>query len=274
MTHRRERIGRGTLAAALAIPFLYPFFFLVSTALRPAVDYAKSPLGFPTSLTTSHLRLAASQAHLGHAMLNSLLAVGVGVVVLALLATTSAYFFLLHRGRLASGLFVFMGALWIVPFVVYIIPLYVLFSDLRLLNNLVVLGVIYAATNLPFGLYFMYAYYANSLPTEVLDAARVDGASRFQEFRRIVFPLSRPALATVAALGFVWTWGDLVVSLIMIQDPSRYTATVAAAQLVTKFNPAIQESAAAALLMLLPMLLVFTVAQRAIIRGFLGGVGK
>jgi ABC-type glycerol-3-phosphate transport system permease component len=108
----------------------------------------------------------------------------------------------------------------------------------------------------------------------LFEAASADGATTLQQFTMVVLPLARPALGTVAALGFVWAWGDLFVALILLQDPSKYTQTVAAAGLATVFNANVQETAAAALLSMLPLVIIFSLAQRAIVRGFTAGVGK
>ena len=147
-------------------------------------------------------------------------------------------------------------------------------SDAELTDNLLVLGVVYGAVNVPFGLYLLYAYFRDAIPSEILQAAEVDGASPWQTFHRIVLPLSKPALATLAALSFVWTWGDLVMSLILIQSSDNFTLTVAASTLSGRFDSQPQANAAAAMIALLPILIVFLFAQRAIRSGLTAGFGK
>jgi ABC-type glycerol-3-phosphate transport system permease component len=274
MTRRTSRRVKVGVLLAACVPFLYPFFFMFSTALRPSEDYLDSRLGLPTSLTLEHMTYALDNAELGRGLLNSLIAVGSGVLIVVAVSAPAAYWFLRHSGRVAK---VVMGAvlsLWIVPYVVYIIPLFVMLSDAGLTDNLIVLGIVYGAINVPFGLYLLYAYFRDGIPGEILQAAEVDGATPWQIFHRIVLPLSRPALATLAALAFVWTWGDLIISLILIQSSDRFTLTVAASTLAGRFDSEPQANAAAALIALLPILVVFLVAQRAIRSGLTAGFGK
>ena len=273
-SRRRWSAWRVALMSALALVFVYPFFFLVSMAIRPKEDYVENPLGMPTQVTLDHLQTAWSQANLGRGVLNSLLAAGTCVLVTVVVAALGAFWLRRHPGRLGAAVLSGVVAIWLVPVVIYIIPLFVTLSRLDLTNNLVMLGVIYAAINIPFGLYFLTAYYEEGLPTEVLEASDVDGASLLRTFWSIVLPLSRPALGALAALTFVWAWGDLLVAVIMLGEPSRYTVTVAAASLVGRFDFAIQTKAASAVIAMIPMLIVFLVAQRAIVRGFTTGFGK
>lgn len=159
------------------------------------------------------------------------------------------------------------------PGPIFIIPLFVLLSDLGLTNNLIVLGVVYAGTTAGFGLYLMHAYY-KGIPSDIIEAAQVDGASLAKQFFLIVLPLSKPAIATLASLTFVWSWGDLLLSVVLIQDPGQRTLTVATALLSNQFNTDIPKNAAEVVVAIIPMLIVFLVGQRYLVRGIAAGVGK
>jgi raffinose/stachyose/melibiose transport system permease protein len=267
----RARLAILTVAA---LPFLYPFYFLLCTALRPEADFLQNPLGLPTHLTTTSLRTAWDQATIFQSTINSLIAVGTSVVVLLVVSALAAHWFLLHRSRMASMVLATICALWVLPYVIYVIPLFVELHRLGLINRLWVLGFVYAALNVPFAVGFLYAYLLRGVPPEILEAARIDGASDRQLFVSLVLPLARPALAAVAALSFVWSWGDLLVSLILVQTPQDYTLTVSTATLVTQFDNHPQEVAAAALMSILPVFIVFLVAQRYIRRGMTAGVDR
>jgi ABC-type glycerol-3-phosphate transport system permease component len=265
---------RTAALAVAAVPFVYPLLFMVFTAIKTQQDYVHNRLGPPRAITFENLRFAWSNGRLGHAMINSFIAVGLSDVLLVLISAAGAFWFLRHRGRISRALFAVVVGAWVLPFVIFAIPLYIFLSNLRLTNNLGVLGVVYAATNVPFGIYLLLSHYEHAIPPETREAATVDGASTFQEFRHVVFPLSRPALATLAALGFVWAWGDLLIAVLLLQDPGHYTLTVAASTLVSRQDAAVQPTAAAAVIAILPLLVVFVFAQRAITRGFTAGVGK
>jgi ABC-type glycerol-3-phosphate transport system permease component len=256
------------------VPFVYPFAFLISMALKTPRAWAQDQTGFSAHLTTVNLASAWSGANLGRATLNSLLAVIVGSVVCTCVAAGGAYWFLRHWNRVSQALLGILICFWVLPYVVFIIPLFVTLARLGLINNLWILGLLYAASYIPFGIYLVHAYLRNAAIAEVVEAARVDGANSFGVFRRIVVPLSKPVLGTLAALTFVWCWGDLIGALVILQDPGHWTVTVAASALVGRYGMQTQTGAAAALIGIVPVIAVFLFAQKAIVRGITAGVGK
>lgn len=271
----RRSTPRLLVAIVAAVPFVYPFLFLLNVVFKPRKEFIADQVGLPHGLTLDALRHAWDQGGLGPALLHSLLAVGVGVVLVVLVSASGAFWLSRRSGRLPR----LLGALFVsamsFPLVIMLIPLFVLVSDAGLGDNLLVLGVVYAAVNAPFGLFFMRAYYLGSLPSDVMEAAETDGASVGQTFLRIVLPLSRPALGTLAALAFVWTWGDLLMALVLVQDPEQRTLTVAASSFTTtRLDVDLQVQAAAALVSLIPVMAVFLFAQRAIVRGITAGMGR
>jgi raffinose/stachyose/melibiose transport system permease protein len=264
---------RTGLIALCTLPFLYPFVFLLSVAVRPQHAYIRNPIGLPTSMTLQHFRIAWAQAGLGHAFANTLLAASLSVVVATVTSLMAASWFARHRGRLTNIVLTVVVFGWTIPLIIYLLPLFSVLAHAGLANNLVVLGILYGATNTPFGIYLIYAY-LRQIPDEITAASRVDGANLLQHFLWIVVPLARPALATVATLVFMWSWGDLLLAVVMLQDPSSFTLPVAAETLVQRQNPNLQVSAAAAAIAIFPLLALFLVSQRALVRGLTAGVGK
>jgi len=273
VTNRRNSPGKTVLLVVMTLPFLYPFAFLVATALKPLPEFQEDKLGWPDRPSFENISAVWDEVGLGQAMLNSLLAVGVGVVVTVLISAAGAFWFLQHHGRAANVLRSLVLLTMALPPPVFIIPLFVLMSAQGLTNNLLALGIVYAGWNAAFGLYLMHAYY-RALPLEVLEAARVDGASLLQQFFYIILPLSRPALATLGVLAFLWSWSDLLLSVVLIQDPERRTVTVATALLADQYSTNIPKNAAGVLLALIPILAIFLLGQRYLARGIAAGVGK
>jgi ABC-type glycerol-3-phosphate transport system permease component len=269
----RTSFGRTAILVIATLPFLYPFFFLISTAFKPLNDFNRDEIGLPTSPTTLNIRSAWEMADLGPAMLRSAIAVGIAVIVTVALASSGAFWFVRHRGRLSRTLRWLLIGTMAVPPPVFIIPLFIQLSDWNLTNNLVALGFVYAAWNVSFGLYLMYAF-LTGLPPEVTEAAEVDGASALQLLTRVMLPLSRPALATLAVLTFIWSWSDLLISVVLVQDPSRRLLTPATTLLNDQYNTNTPRATAGVLIAIVPMLVVFLVGQRSLVRGILAGVGK
>jgi ABC-type glycerol-3-phosphate transport system permease component len=258
---RKFSTSKTFIAALCTLPMLYPFAFLVGTALKTQSEFTQNAAGFPQHTTTANFGYAWRAADLGAASVHSIIAVGVGVVVTTAISALGAYWFFLHKGRLAQALRIMLIGTMALPPPIFIIPLYVLLSDANLTNNLVVLGLVYAAWNASFGLYLIYAYLQRGLPTEVLEAARV-------------VPLLRPAIATLAVLTFVWSWSDLLMALVIIQNSAQRTLVPATALLTNHYNTDIPANAAAVVIALVPMLIVFLLGQRFLQRGILAGVGK
>jgi raffinose/stachyose/melibiose transport system permease protein len=266
-------IPRTALVVVAALPFVYPFVFLVGLALKPLSEFNQDPVGLPTSPTFSNLRGAWTEAGLGDAMVHSLIAVGLAVVVTVGISACGGYWFYRHRGRPAKLLLIALIGTMALPAPVFIIPLFVLLADYRATDNLVVLALVYAGANSSFGLYLVYTFLIR-LPGELAEAASVDGASTLQLFTRVLLPLSRPVLTTLAVLAFVWSWSDLLIAVVLVQDPGRRLLTPATALLSDQYSTEIPKEAAAVLIALLPMLIVFLLGQRSLVRGIVSGVGK
>lgn len=273
MSARGWHPGRTVFVVLATLPFLYPFLFLVGTALKPRGEFETNEAGLPGALTLNNLKDAWSAADLGGATLNSAISVSVAVLVTVTISTLAAYWFVRHESKLANllrwGLIVTMA----IPLPVFIIPLFLRLSDWNLTDNLIVMGFVYAGWISSFGLYLVYAY-LKGLPAEVLEAAEIDGATLWQQLRHVIVPLSRPVLVTLAVFTFIWGWSDLFASVIIVQDPEKRLLIPATSSLADEHFTNIPRNAAGVVIALIPMLIVFLAGQRALVRGILAGAGK
>jgi multiple sugar transport system permease protein len=140
----------------------------------------------------------------------------------------------------------------------------------------------------PFGVYLAYIYYSTAIPSELLDAARVDGCGEWSTFRRVALPLAKPVVALVFFFSFVSNWNNFFLPYVVLADSNQYPITVGLSNLLAStpsFNPAVggggqsvnifkPELALATLLAVIPVAIVFLVSQRALVRGMLGGAVK
>ena len=257
-----SRVRTG-LALLLTVPFIFPFVFILSTALKPQADYALHPSSLvPSGLTLGNFSQAWADANLGRGLLNSVLAVSIGVVVCCVLSVSAAFWFHMNRNRWGRSLFLLIMGTWLVPWVIWLIPLFVELSHLNLLSNLPVLGVVYAAINLPFGIYLVWSYYEKGLPPEVMEAASVDGASLWRQFIDISDPPQHSRPGHGCRPGICVHVERFVCCGRAAEHPGRFTEVPdATASLVTKLDPSVQETAAAALISVVPQLLVFLAAR-------------
>jgi ABC-type glycerol-3-phosphate transport system permease component len=272
MTVKTTKRVKTTIAILIAIPFIVPFLFLISTAVRDRSDYIDSPGGLPRSFTLDNLSEAWVQADLGRALLNTLVVCAIACAVCGVTAIAAAFWFRVHQGRAVGILRWLMVSAYAIPMIAWLIPVFVILANGGLINNLVIAGLINGVSSLPFALYLVHTFFGQVLTTELLEAATLDGAGIFRSFWNLAVPLSLPVIASVVSLVFVWTFGDLLVSATLLQsDSSVYTITLAATSLSTREGINLQGQAAAALVALLPTLVVFMAAQKALAKGF-GGV--
>ena len=259
--------------AALAVSTIYPLFFLASTALRTKEDYGASPGGFPTSLTTDNVSEAFSAAHIGTYALNSLLVVVPAVLIITVFAALAAYALVHFNFPLSKPVLLVVVALMAVPPTVILIPIFKVVLDANLLNHRLGLVLVYAALNLPFSIYLL-ASFMKSVPTELLNAAKIDGAGAIRTLWSVVLPLVRPGLLTLLTLNFLFLWNEFLYSLVLLQNEENRTIMVGIAQLQGRLAKNYGVVSAGLLLSMIPPLLIFAFFQRDLARGLTAGAVK
>jgi raffinose/stachyose/melibiose transport system permease protein len=274
LTKRVRLLIRNVGAIALCLPFVYPFYFLLVSALKTNRGYASNQLSLPHPVVFAQFSTAWRSAGLGQSLLNSAIAAGIGAAVTLILTAPAADWCARTRSKTKGLVLGIVAAMWMIPTIIWIIPMFVELVQFHLTNNLVVLGVIYGVTNAPLGLYLLYAYLADAVPAEVREAAIVVGAKPRQVFFRISLPIAVPVLSTIAVLAFVWAWGDVLIAAVLLQSQQNWTVTLAATTFVGRFGVSIQQEAAAAIISMLPLIVIFAVGQRGIVKGLTIGSGR
>jgi ABC-type glycerol-3-phosphate transport system permease component len=260
------------MAYLISIATLAPLYYLVTTALKTNNEYNKSPFGVPSHATFSNLSAAWSSgldSDLWHTAI-----VSGGGALLAVAAATAAGYGLSQIGGRSARRFLFgvIACMMFTP-AVLIIPLYVMMIHLKLSNTFEGAILAYAGLFLPFGVY-MTTSFLQELPPELTEAARLDGAGPWQIFRRIVLPLSRPVITTLTVLLFLWMWNDLLYALILLPSPATRTVVVEITTLIGQYSTSYPALAAALLIAIAPIVIVFIFFQRGLARGLTMGIGK
>ena len=200
--------------------------------------------------------------------------VTVGAVTLSVaLAATSGYSFSTLRWRGRTFTYFFILAWMAIPPLLLMVPIYVEMSDLGLINTYWSVILLYSALNLPFNMYLMTAFF-RAVPIELVEAARVDGASVHTIFRSLLLPLSVPALATLVIFNALYVWNEFVFALLLLHDDSVRTLTVGVNQLVGKFFFDYPALLAGMLITSLPMVIVYIVFQKYLVRAIAAGALK
>jgi alpha-1,4-digalacturonate transport system permease protein len=195
---------------------------------------------------------------------NSVIVTSVATILTLVINSMAAYAFAKYNFRGRDGLFVLTLAMIMIPLQVILIPIYLVVSSLGLVNTY--WGMIIPAAATPTGV-FIIRQYMLTIPDELIEAARIDGAGEFRIFARIVLPLCRPALAVVAIFSILWRWNDFLWPLLIAQKEELYTLPVALAllngQLVVPYNIVLAMS----VMSIIPVLFMFVFMQRQIVQG-------
>ena len=245
---------------------------MVSASLMPTGEASSLPPHLvPSAPTLAHYRDLFTRLDVGRNALNSLVLATAVTVVSVILNALAGYAFAKLRFAGRARLFRTLMAALVIPTQVAMLPLFLLLRAVGLVNTY--WGVILPSAASIFGI-FLVRQYALSIPDDLLEAARIDGAGELTIFRRLVLPLCRPILVTLAVFTFLATWNDFLWPLIVLTDQSMYTLPVALANLEGEHHQDIELMMSGAVLTMLPVLLLFLALQRYYLEGIMLGSTK
>ncbi|MFE7748531.1 carbohydrate ABC transporter permease [Streptomyces sp. NPDC057428] len=274
-TGRTARAGQYAALLCYLVFLAFPFLWLISTAFKPARELGSlHPTWIPRDPTLDNFRQAFDEQPLLGAAANSLTAAVCAAVIAVVIATPMAYVMARHRGRLSTS-----ATGWVVisqafPFVLVIIPLFLVLKNLHLINSLWGLILVYVVWSLPFALW-MLAGYVRAVPPELEEAAAVDGAGKARILLSVTAPLLAPGIVATALFAFITAWNEFFFALVLLKTPEKQTLPVVlthflGAEGVADLGPL----AAAAFLATLPSLVLFAVIQKRITGGLAAGAVK
>ncbi|MEU9366572.1 carbohydrate ABC transporter permease [Streptomyces avermitilis] len=274
-TPKRARAGQYVALLAYLVFLAFPFLWLISTAFKPPRELADlHPTWIPRNPTLANFRQAFDEQPLLHAALNSLLAALGAALIAVLIATPMAYVMARRRtllARAATGWVVVSQAF---PFVLVIIPLFLVLKHLRLINSVPGLIMVYVVWALPFALWMLVGY-VRAVPVELEEAAAVDGAGRARTLVSVTAPLLAPGIVATALFAFITAWNEFFFALVLLKTPQKQTLPVVLTHFIGAEGVAdLGPLAAAAFLATVPSLVVFAVIQRRITGGMLTGAVK
>jgi raffinose/stachyose/melibiose transport system permease protein len=265
-----SKIPYYVILVILALFALGPLVILVFNSLKSKAEIGRNPLGLPLSPAFENFPEAWTQGDFATTMVNStILTVGT-IVGVCIIAGTSAYAMarLNLPGTNAVLLYLFVASA--VPFQLFLIPLFFLWSTLNLTNTRFGLILIYWAIFSPLGTLLLRSYLVQ-LPRDFEDAARIDGANELQVLLRVVLPLSWPGLLTVALVAGLATWNEFFFAITFIQDNNLKPVTTSFLAFQTNFSQDWGLTSAAAIYIILPIVVLFLILQRRFISGLTAG---
>ena len=271
----RARATFWIVFAAIACFLFLPLLWMVITSIKPESEiFVRFPTLWPKMATLVNYTNLFSRGEMAGQLKNSLITAGGGAILTVVLATYAAYSFAKFRYRGRKPLMFLMLSAQMFPFAMMLISLYPLLQWAGLLNTRLGLVLAYIILALPSGTYMLYSYFTN-IPTEIIEAARADGAGELYILHRIVLPLAMPALVTVGLYSFMWAWNDLLFSLTLITKPEL--RTVGPGLLLNYIGESKSDwggAMAASIVSSLPVVIGFAFLQRFFIQGLTAGAVK
>jgi ABC-type glycerol-3-phosphate transport system permease component len=254
----------------LAVATLYPLLFTIIASLKTRGEFATNPLGFVNDLTFDNYFETFERMQVWRLLLNSIITTAGGLILSTVAALFIAYAVTKLKIRGGNFIFLFIIAMLVIPSQVIIYPLYETILDLGFGGTYQGLILAYAAFGLPLGTYLLSAYF-RSIPDELIEAARLDGAGDIRILFSVLLPISIPAIAALSILNFVWMWNDLLLPLVILGGSDKKTLMVGVALLSGQYDISIPLISAGLIVALLPVILVYMLFQRQILSGAIAG---
>ena len=276
---REQRLGLvggivtyGVLTA-MALVSIFPFWWMIvaSTRRSETILTTPPPLIPGSDLMTNYNELFA-QINFWRAMFNSVFVGGVGTALVLFFCSLGGYAFSKFQFPGKNKLFAIMLATMMIPGILGIIPSFMLMKWLGWLDSYLPLLIPGAAN--AFGIFWMRQYIDSSIPNDLMDAARIDGAHEFRIYWNIILPVITPALAALAIMTFMGKWNDFFWPLLILKDPSKFTLPVALASLQNLYGNQVGVQMLGATMAILPVMIVFLMSARKFMAGLTAGAVK
>ncbi|CAM3779968.1 carbohydrate ABC transporter permease [Alicyclobacillus pomorum] len=261
------------LLALYALIVLLPLLDLVSMSFKDLPGIISHPFSIPTSIQWSNYADAWSEGNIGTFLVNTAIVAVVSVVIIVVCSSMAAYVIARFEFRGNQLIYLTFLAGLALPIQMIAVPLFVLMKQLHMLDSLLSVILVYSASGLSFSV-FLLVNFIRSVPKDLEEAALLDGASHFQTFYRVILPLVRPALSTVALLNFVSAWNGFFFPLILLSDPNQMTVAVGVLSFVGQYATQWNLLLPALVMVMLPTVIVFIFASRQFIRNMTEGAIK
>lgn len=257
-----------------AIAVIAPFYLVLVNSFKSPIDYATGgPLALPQALDFTGIINFWERVNFPQKVWNSIFISGVVAVLAVLISMLNAF---------AIGIGRVKGRAWIVllflmanllPQEALLYPLYYMFKSVHLYDNMWSVIIVFTVIQAAFGTYLLSSVYG-TFPKEILEAASLDGAGRWQILWRVVFPISRPTLSVLLIFFFIWTWNEFLIPLTFLASNANQTVPVAISVLQGDRLMDVTTTSASALLGIIPTLIFFLIFQRTLTRGITSGAVK
>ncbi|MEA3537195.1 carbohydrate ABC transporter permease [Rhizobium sp. CC-YZS058] len=276
MTMTESRLTRAivhiTLALLLIIT-LFPIALMVLNAIKPSAEIVQNPLAWPSELRWDNFTRAWADANFGRTLLNSVVLTAMTIVLVCTTGSLTAYVLARRKIKRWKILTFYLLASTTAPIQLFLFPLYFGFARFGLINNPIAVAFIYTAVYSPFAIMLLRTYFL-AVPKELEEAAQIDGASHWQVFTKVFLPIVSPGILTVALIIGLYSWNEFLIATTFLQGQDQLTAVVSFFLLSGQYSSDWGVIMAAALIIVLPIVVLFILLQRRFIDGMAGGSVK
>lgn len=261
-------------AIVAAILIAAPFYLILINSFKSPADYSTGgPLALPSAIYLDGIAAFWERVNFPQKVWNSVFISGTVALLAVLISVLNAFAIGIGRIRGRSWIVLLFLLANLLPQEALLYPLYYMFREVGLYNNVWSVIIVFTVIQAAFGTYLLSAVYG-TFPKEVLEAAAIDGASRWQILWRVIFPISRPTLSVLLIFFFIWTWNEFLIPLTFLVSNENQTVPVAISLLQGERLMDVTTTSASALLGLIPTLLFFLIFQRTLTRGITAGAVK
>ena len=270
-----KRVMLWILLAVFLIWTIFPLFWLVSTSFKGDKEIlSNTELHLlPQQPTLQHYENAFGKTHFGTYISNSVKVTLISSTLVLAAAIMGGYALARYQFKGKKAIMVIMLASQMVPLITAIIPMFVLYSKLQLIDTLASLIITYTATNIPFCMITMSSFFTR-IPVSLEEAAQIDGCNRFQSVVRVVLPVMLPSIVAVFVFAFTGCWNELFYSIMMINSEKLRTIPAGLMNFVQKYDIDWGQMSAAASVTLIPVVVMFFAVQKYIVAGLTAGSVK
>lgn len=276
MTMTESRLTRGivhTTLASLLIITLFPIALMVLNAIKPSAEIVQNPLAWPSELRWDNFTRAWTDANFARTLLNSVVLTAMTIVLVCTTGSLTAYVLARRKIKRWKILTFYLLASTTAPIQLFLFPLYFGFARFGLINNPIAVAFIYTAVYSPFAIMLLRTYFL-AVPKELEEAALIDGASHWQVFTKVFLPIVSPGILTVALIIGLYSWNEFLIATTFLQGQDQLTAVVSFFLLSGQYSSDWGVIMAAALIIVLPIVVLFILLQRRFIDGMAGGSVK
>jgi ABC-type glycerol-3-phosphate transport system permease component len=252
---------------------LVPTIYMIMTALKSDEEYAADKLGLPDQLVLENFRAVLVDSPFLSWMVNSSILVTGAVLLSTAVSVLAAYAIATMSFKGRDTLLTVSTSLMAVPPVVMIVPLFVLYTRLDMISTYYGAILIYAGLITPFSVYLLTTFF-RTVPRELFEAARVDGAGQFTILMHVVLPLSLPALVTLVVVNSLYVWNDLLIAIIFMQEDAKRTLMAGISIFQGRYNNQVPLTMAGMVIASAPMFILYVLFQKQFIRGLMSGAIK